>query len=382
MTNKVAYLPAQALLGIGIGFLSLPLLAENEAGKRDIEAFMSQTERSDALPWLKQQYAEAMYLDFTKYSGGRVTFDLHPRTEGSMSTLKGMKIEDVLPEPSYVLTSIDGETSIEALAFDSPKSNEAHIDERKISLDEFSRVGFPLSNGRFRLLSVTMKMGDEELFHDAVEFCWPEQNHCVLIDNSLPFIDSQVREHRITEAEPRFAKIFYGPELPIQSLSDVAIKHHGSPTVEWCRLNSRNASFANYSVPSKTFRKENALGQLLYKGTIGAVSGGFSCTPNGARSACVMTASSSVSASEGSAYRNYSIACSRAHVNPEASQYGKIDAETGCSVAQPGSTAKFSLGIKGVGLSAEVVTLEKVGTVRSNLLSRTDSCIPIYSSTH
>lgn len=328
------------------------------------------------LPPVVDDYYDLIYKDFSRFTNKAVSFNVSPYMVGKMSELRGKTVDEIVPAPAYVLRSTESMAGISGLKVDTLSFNEPSLDDRSVRFTEFENLGFSLADGVYRGLNVTMLINKMPYFHNALEICWPKHNHCVLFDNSIPFIDSQVRELRAIEAEGPTLDVVYQNDLPEIPVTKPSGATRG--LVSACYLNSQYSSSATFSRAARQVKKKNLLNQTLYSYTVGAISGRLSCNVKADASGCTMTASSTTESSGGNAYRGYSIACSKASVAPESGDRGKISSETGCAVSTPGVTAKFSLGVQGVGLNAEVVTLERVGSAQVNGIERYDTCIPIY----
>ncbi len=315
-------------------------------------------------------YAEAIYRDYSSFSNEQAMFTVETLSQGSMANLGNRKIGDFFPLPSYVITSSEDGVTIDGAAFAKVDWNDPYLDERNILLSEFDSVGLPISKGQVRTLLVTAKIGADVRTHQAVEFCWADQDHCVVTDNSMPWMESVVRGIRLRKAEGWRVSVIASGNVDVS-------KNIGFGT---CALNSTIASqnmksTATYRKPALEKRKTNSLGQLLYKGVIGEITGTMSCTK--VNNACQMASSSQVDGNQCSAYRGYSVASASKHINPETTNRGKIDAHTACSFAAPGVTAQIGFTIAGSGINASVERTAAVGNITDNKLSIVDSCVRI-----
>jgi hypothetical protein len=115
----------------------------------------------------RADYAGTIYNGYAASSGDRVSFDLSIAGHGRLADLADNSSELAVPDPTVA--------GFETGGFPGAGHPGA---------------GHPVAEGHYRVLEVITTLGRDSKSHRAVEFCWENQFHCVLLDPGMEFIDS------------------------------------------------------------------------------------------------------------------------------------------------------------------------------------------------
>ncbi|MBP6748898.1 MAG: hypothetical protein KA144_04600 [Xanthomonadaceae bacterium] len=302
-------------------------------------------------------YAESVYLDFAAASGQRANFQVRTVSSGSLQQLEGRSFGQIVGEPRYQLAFEETRNSrIVAPTIGAVFS--VNRDELNAGVEGFDVVGYPVSQGVYRTLAVQVSAGGQTRSHRALEMCWKGQDHCVIYDPQIEFLDSVVNNYRIAKAEG------YGPkiqeQLPTQTgeISTRAV----------CRLASNlNIIGRSLTWSARTVKYENIFGMTLVSKSLGGQQTGITCN-----SSCnpAMYGYSNSS----SAYGNlgYGTDCGWKHATGTTGRSGKAVSEAKCTHTFTG-TARADVTVKGSGTGVNLAW-DTNGGVDGSGGALTDTC--------
>lgn len=309
-------------------------------------------------------YAEGVYADFAKASSSRVSFEVRTIASGPMRQLEGRSIAQVIGEPRYQLGFEETRDSRVVGAAFAPTA--ARIDRTALDggVEGFDVVGLPVGQGHYRNLSVRASASGQVRTHQAIEFCWDAQDHCVVYDPQIEFLDSVVNNYRLAKAEGDGTRI---EEIP----APVATGIGGRPDVTIqasCRLASNHGIIGlKVTSPSRTVTYKNIYGMTLVKKTLGAQQRGITCT-----SSCNPAMYGYSNASSGYGSLGYEVDCGYKHTTGTTGRKGTSVSEAKCAHTFTG-TAKADVSIKGKGAAVDLAWSTN-GGVDGSGGALTDTC--------
>jgi len=118
----------------------------------------------------ESRYAEGVYSDYAAATGNRILFEVTTLQSGRLSELARQPFGEVIKTSDYQI-----ETSMVNLDFDLPHavSSRAKAADRQLTatVEGFNKVGYPVRQGQYRLLEISVGLGTETTTHEALEFC-------------------------------------------------------------------------------------------------------------------------------------------------------------------------------------------------------------------
>jgi hypothetical protein len=281
----------------------------------------------------RDRYAEGVYADFASASDNAVSFDVRTEAAGAMRRLEGMSFAELTGEPTYRLGFVETRASrIQGPRFE-PLPTRVDRSELDGGVEGFDVVGFPVDRGTYRILLVTATTGSESRTHRALEFCWKAQDHCVIYDPQIEFLDSVVNNYRTAKADG------YGPQIQEQvALSD------GISTQAVCRLASNtNIIGRSLTWSARTVTYKNIYGMTLVSKSLGGQQVGITCN-----SSCYPAMYGYSNASSAWGTLGYSTDCGWRHGTGTTGRKGKAVSEGKCTHVFAG-TARADVTLKGTG---------------------------------
>ena len=270
-------------------------------------------------PATKHGYAERLYADYAADNDTGVGIAVTTIATGSMKTLSGMTIQRVVGAPAHHVEADDGALRVSGTHFAPFDANKVNYAELDGLVDAFDGVGYPIADGAYRLLDVDVAIGNESKRHRAVEFCWPAQQHCVVFDPTIEFLDAIVAGHRTRKADGWAPRVVYGSP----SVAD-AVPPEGCGLASRPYATSRSTWWGRYKI-----EYYNLLGQTIIRKQMGAQEIGIRCNAS-----CNV---SPYATSEGSSAQTfgggtaYSVDCGNAAGWGSTGNTAKAEAETKCS---------------------------------------------------
>ncbi|MCG6117450.1 MAG: hypothetical protein MEQ07_04535 [Aquimonas sp.] len=309
-------------------------------------------------------YAETIYRDFAVASGGAISFDVQTIETGRLGALAGLRFSQLTGAPEYVVIADMAGTALENIDIvPTAQIKTLHLEDLEAPLDGFEKSGFPLEQGAFRLLQVTLQAGDERHQHVAVEACWASSGHCVVYDPSVEFIDSLV--HNIRNLKAEGWQVEFSEEPAAWTLLPEGSDQMKTGT---CGLASRPwATSRSAFFPAYIFRIRNAFNNVVLEKSIGRAESGVRCDVN-----CNPQPFGYANASSAWAKGLRSVACDNAAIGGVEGSAGRFVGRTGCS-HRTVLGAKFKAEAKGFGLQVDV-SIDVTGSSHTNGQAFQDAC--------
>lgn len=305
----------------------------------------------------RDRYAEGIYADFAAASDTAVSFEVQTVNAGPLKRLEGRSFAELVGEPAYRLQFEETRSSrINSPAFQ-PVPSQIDRSELDGGVEGFDVVGFPVNKGSYRVLQVRANIGGETREHRSLEFCWKAQDHCVVYDPQIEFLDSVVNNYRTAKAEG------YGPRIQEQAAST-----DGISTQAVCRLAS-NTSIIGRSLTwsARTVTYKNIYGMTLVSKSLGGQRVGITCN-----SSCYPAMYGYSNASSGWGTLGYNTDCGWKHGTGTTGRKGKAVSETKCTHTFAG-TARADVTLKGTG-SGVYLEWSTNGGVDASGGALTDTC--------
>ena len=281
----------------------------------------------------RDRYAEGIYADFSTASDSAVSFDVRTVASGPMKRLEGKSFAELTGEPIYRLGFEETRSSrIQGPRFE-PLSAQIDRSELEGGVEGFDVVGLPVDRGTYRVLLVRATAGSDSREHRALEFCWKAQDHCVVYDPQIEFLDSVVNNYRTAKAEG------YAPRIQEQSASS-----DGVSTQAVCRLASNiNIIGRSLTWSARTVTYKNVYGMTLVSKSLGGQQVGITCN-----SSCYPSMYGYSNASSAWGSLGYSTDCGWRHGTGTTGRKGKAVSEGKCTHTFAG-TARADVTLKGTG---------------------------------
>jgi len=321
---------------------------------------------NEKAPVERQGYAEGVYGDYSDASSRDLSFSLKTIESGPLTELSGKPIGYFLGAPDHLVVAESsgfGLANVQSMPVD--KAESGYLDDLAATVDGFDEAGFPVSQGHYRLLEVTMEMdGSKQPSHVALEACWSAQKHCVIFDPTVEFLDSHVANLRKLRAEG-WTILEYSE--PVDSILDLA-KGDAAPKAGRCGLASRpNSKSRSVVFPAYTVQYRNLYNIVVVEHRIGRVETGLRCDTR-----CKPQPFAYSNASSGWANLGFNIKCASKGTAGTTGSRGSAVAYSGCA-HRAVLSAKFNLNIKGSGAGVDI-NIDSNGTVEKNGRKWTDSC--------
>lgn len=255
-------------------------------------------------------YAEGVYSDYAAATGNRIVFEVTTLQNGPLSELGGQRFGDVIQASGYRI-----ETSMVNLDFDLPHGVTAQTKsmdhELTATAEDFDKAGYPSRQGQYRLLEIGVGLGTATTTHQALEFCWPKQGHCVVLDPAVTFLDTMVQNRRRLQAEGFNVKIKLEP---VTSKSTCQLASH------------RGAIGITYTWGAYSTTYKDIFGITLVHKSLGGQQSGLRCDASCNPAPYGYSNSSSCYGNLG-----YSCACGKDFGSGHTGKTGKAISETKCT---------------------------------------------------
>ncbi len=306
-------------------------------------------------------YAEAIYGEYSAATGGAIKFELATRQSGALAELKGRPLSDFLGVPNYVLQADNVALELKGLTLAPVDLKSIHLTDLAASVDGFSKAGFPVENGAYRLLEVSFGDDKAQRRHSAIEVCFAAQAHCVVFDPSIEFIDSEVNSIRAARASG-WAVSEHSETTETKSIIP------GEQLKARCGLASNPATTGRWwTQGSYTYTWKNLYGFTMVSKTVGGAQWGLRCDAS-----CRPQPFGYAHASSAWANIPFSVQCDNASIGGTSGGSGKFVAKTGCA-HRTVLGAKFNATRSGTGLGVEV-SIDATGSVTQHGGSFQDRC--------
>ncbi len=308
-------------------------------------------------------YAEGIYRDYSAATDNRITFKVETFDSGKLSDLVGLPMSTFTGVPAYSIYVQEQALALREAQFVSSNLDEMYLDDLDFRVEAFEKAGFPIDQGRYRQLQISVGIGEEMRSHRAIEFCWSAQGHCVMFDPSIDFIDSVVNNMRAAKASG-WAPIIQGEPASWtfgSDRSDQSVKAR-------CGLASHPTwTAAQITWPSRRVTYKSLVGLTVVTKNIGTIQAGLRCN-----SSCNPAPYGYSNASSASAIYPNSVQCDHAAAHGTSGKSGKFVGKGGCSHRFV-LGAKFNATAKGVGVGVDV-QLDWTGGIDTNGGHYYDTC--------
>ena len=221
------------------------------------------------------------------------------------------------------------------------------------TVEGFDKVGYPVQQGQYRLLEIGVGLGTETTTHEALEFCWPKQGHCVVLDPAVTFLDTMVQNRRRLQAEGWNVKIKLNP---VTSKSTCQLASH------------RGYIGITYTWGAYTVTYKDIFGVTLVQKSLGGQQSGLRCDSSCHPAPYGYSNSSSCYGNLG-----YTCACGNAFGSGNTGGTGKSISETKCT-HQLFTASQASVSIKDNFTASVSLNWTVNGGVDSNGGSFLDTC--------
>ena len=213
-------------------------------------------------------YAEGLYAEFAAGTGGKISFQLSTVSSGTMTSLQGIAFSSLLSAPPYRVETSDHGTELLNPRFVVPETPGYNLHDMSSSVERFQTVGYPISEGSYRRLSITGTIGSESRQWEAMEFCWPGLGHCAVLDPVVVFLQSKV-DNRL-----RLAAEGWGPKLTLGGEGEGVVTPSGK-----CGLSSHHSwTWETITWDAYTVKYKDVFGITLVTKHLGFQQYGTSCT--------------------------------------------------------------------------------------------------------
>lgn len=312
-----------------------------------------------AAPAGDSSYAEGIYRDFAMASGQRTSFDVRTVSTGPLRKLEGKSFAQLVGTPRYQL----GFEETRASRIMNPKFSpifSLNRTELDAGVEGFDVVGLPVSKGIYRTLAVQVTVDGQIRTHRALEMCWAAQDHCVIYDPQIEFLDSVVNNYRIAKAEG------YAPRIQEQAPVQAPIGEVGTLAV--CRLASNlNIIGRSLTWGARTVNYKNIYGITLVSKNLAGQQTGITCN-----SSCNPAMYGYSNQSSASGTLGYSATCGNKHSTGTTGRSGKAISETKCTHTFTGS-ARANVTVQGTGYGINLAW-DTNGGIDSSGGALTDTC--------
>lgn len=287
-------------------------------------------------------YAEGVYRDYSAASSDSVNFSVHTLASGDMKELVGMPMSAFTGVPAYSVYVQEEAMALREVQFVKSDLNEMYLDDLDFRVEEFDKTGFPVDHGHYRHLEITVGIGKDSRTHRAIEFCWSAQDHCVVFDPNVDFIDSVVNNMRAAKASGWAPQIVGEPAATTIDLGNETMAGR-------CGLASHPSwTGASITWPARTLTYKSLVGLKVVTKRIGTIQAGLRCTTS-----CNPAPFGYSNASSASAIYPNSVQCDHAARHGTSGKSGKFAGKGGCAHRFV-LGAKLNATAKGVGVGVDV----------------------------
>lgn len=219
-------------------------------------------------------YAETVYDQYQDAAGGRIDFDLITLETGHLADLAGAGVEDIVGVPGTWIRMSQRGTEITDLARE-PRDPAQDEWQRRIDVRAFEELGYPLDSGTYRLIAVTARLDGVASTHQALEACWAEHEHCIVMDPVVLQADAFAQQRQRLQAEG------WAP-VEVLGRDTERVQPLDADTAATCSLNSDpDQTHVHVDYPAYPIELRNVFGMVLVRKEMGAQRAGVSCFVDG-----------------------------------------------------------------------------------------------------
>lgn len=224
-------------------------------------------------------YAERIYTEYADSADDKVSFDVSTAAHGKLKALVGKPFSSIINAPWRKLVASDDGFVTSNHAFENADANSQEFSDLNKTVADFEAIGYPVSEGQYRILDVIMTLERDVSNHRAIEFCWKKQFHCVLLDPNVQFIDS-IANNRV-----KFMAEGSGPTVTVKAADTTASRAlDGSTSFASASIAGTCGLASNHAIKQKTVtygarnvQYKNIFKNVLVNKDIGAQQSGLSC---------------------------------------------------------------------------------------------------------
>src|SRR5207245_2343430 len=114
---------------------------------------------------------------------------------GALSQLSSRAVAERVEVPSYWIRAAFQGGYISQVKLE-PRDPGLDFWNEPLDLQQFEKLGHPLSGGTYRLLAVTPSVGGAVETHHALELAWPSQRYAIVLDPVVQQLDGFARDHQ------------------------------------------------------------------------------------------------------------------------------------------------------------------------------------------
>ncbi len=325
-------------------------------------------------------WAENLYREYAAATGGKITFQVRTLEKDQLTAISATPFSNLLTPPPHRVVTTQVGTALRHPEYYLPTDLAYGRSEMSTSADKFTEVGLPVSGGVYRKLGVQVAINGDVRQHEALEFCFPAQLHCALLDPVVVFLQSKVESIRqLTAANWAPVTTYKGrAESPNSNLADgdsdvicCGGGGGGGGGGDPCGLASDPSStYESTTWPAYTVTYKDIFGITLVQLSLAQQTAGMSCTSSCSPAPFATSGSSSSFGNLG-----YSTACANDGAIGTTGSSGKGIAESKCTYELAfTASASVSIGDPDTASVTLNFNMNPSGGVSSNGGSVADTC--------
>jgi len=220
-------------------------------------------------------YAEGLYAEYAAGTGNQIVFDVKTLATGSMMQIADVPFGQLVSATDYMVDADQAGTEIRTPRFVAPYTTRGYdvfmASELKNTPMGFETVaGRSLKTGIYRKLGVSTTIGSETRQHEALEFCWASLGHCTVLDPTVIFMESTVKNRMNAKAQG------WGPKVVEETRAQEPSGEMGTTAV--CGLASQPSAIGKQLTwGAWTQNYYNVYGGLLISKQLGGQQAGLRC---------------------------------------------------------------------------------------------------------
>lgn len=264
-------------------------------------------------------YAEGVYAEYAAGTGHQIAFEVKTLSTGRLEDIVDVPFGELIAPSGHRVDAWQVGTELRAPRFITTLVTESP--DLEYTAAGFKEVGYPLGLGAYRTLQVSATIGSETKQHQAIEFCWALLGHCTILDPTVLFVDSMVKNRL------RLAVEGWGPQAVVVSGNEKAPGQQDIGTTAVCGLASRPGTTDMYHYWSGYWIEyHNVFGMTLIRKDLGAQKSGIRCNTS-----CQPSPYGYSYASSCQGFLGWSCACDSDFGYGTTGSTGKWIAETKCT---------------------------------------------------
>jgi hypothetical protein len=305
-------------------------------------------------------YAEGIYSEYAAAADGGVQLQVSTIKTGSLADISDVSFGNLIEVSDYVIQASQFGTHFRNAQLVAATEKNQDLSDLKANALQLESLGLPVELGTYRLLWVDVSVNDVVNRHQAMEMCWSSLGHCVVLDPSIPFLQSMV-DNRL-----RLLADGWGPRItPLRDSSAI-----GRLDKAYCGVASHPSwGGIQYTWYGYWVEYKNVFGSVLVRKDLGEQVSGLVCDSNCYPNPFGHSYSSSCYGNIG-----YRCACDNAFGYGESGRTGKWISETKCTHALFGSVVA-DVSVSDMGSINVRLNWDLAGGVDSNGGECLDTCM-------